>query len=237
MAPAAPMPRGGQCGAAMPPLTRWASVGAAAATPLVRDPRGTPSRWRPEGAGRSLYGRSRQFPAGARRAGRQLRRNLERGDHDDRSRRGGRGTVASTGRRRQGSASCCVGTGGRRRRHRSPGGARTPLLVDGGTRSCAAFWPVEAGWHRVARRDGEAATEWPFYVADAAALPGVRAMADRAATLALAAAAAAPNPGHRQRDGDPGQPLAVVRRVADGKRTAVVARTVACGGAARARRR
>ncbi|MBI2379879.1 MAG: hypothetical protein HYV16_03870 [Gammaproteobacteria bacterium] len=53
---------------------------------------------------------------------------------------------------------------------------------------CALLWPEIAGWHRLV--DGERSSDWP--ILPAAALPGVRAQADRLATEAMTGAARLP---------------------------------------------
>ena len=67
----------------------------------------------------------------------------------------------------------------------APDGREIPLLIDAATGAarCAAAWPTQAGWHRVRSAGIERA--WPVLAADA--VPGLRAMARREATQALAA--------------------------------------------------
>ena len=68
----------------------------------------------------------------------------------------------------------------------SPGGGVTRLVVESPA-SCAAFWPTQAGWHLL-RDPREATTRTsPYYVQAADALPGVRALEAREATLRLIA--------------------------------------------------
>ncbi len=67
---------------------------------------------------------------------------------------------------------------------RAPDGAVTTLLPDAAARGCAGFWPRGAGWYVV--RQAAPAT---FYVYPAGALPGIRAIERRDATLRLAEAA------------------------------------------------
>jgi hypothetical protein len=70
-------------------------------------------------------------------------------------------------------------------RVRDPAGRPTPLLPD--ARGCAAWWPAQAGWHRI--ESGGRVLDWP--VLAETAWPGIRARADREATRALRTAAAA----------------------------------------------
>ncbi len=171
-------------GAALPPLTRWATVGGAGTTPLLRDNRGTPlAAWRGEGAGRIalwpltdafrlvLAGRGDVFGGLWSAAATTIARgrSVVEPSLDGPAWAGQRAVLC-----RVGKDAVVV----------DPQGRRTALLRD--ARGCAAFWPAEAGWHRVV-----AGTTVPFYVAAADALPGVRATADRDATLALAGAPAA----------------------------------------------
>lgn len=68
----------------------------------------------------------------------------------------------------------------------APGGGVTRLLVEPPT-SCAAFWPAQPGWHLLRDpREGATRTS-PYYVQAADALPGVRALEAREATLRLVA--------------------------------------------------
>ena len=63
----------------------------------------------------------------------------------------------------------------------APDGGRVALAVDAS--GCAAWWPAQAGWHRV----GNEARATAVPVLAAAAWPAVRAARDREATLALQA--------------------------------------------------
>ena len=65
----------------------------------------------------------------------------------------------------------------------TPDGEVQPLLPDPQAAGCAAFWPVQPGWHRL--RDGERTQ--PFHVLATEAWPGMHAAAMREATLRLAA--------------------------------------------------
>ncbi len=62
----------------------------------------------------------------------------------------------------------------------APDGAVASLLPDpaSGGASCAGYWPVEGGWHRL-RQEGR---EWAFAVRGADEAPGLRAAAKQAAT-------------------------------------------------------
>lgn len=71
----------------------------------------------------------------------------------------------------------------------APDGRATALLPDAAAGGCAGFWPRAAGWH-VLRRG----SPMPFYVYPLAALPGIRAVERRDATLALSNVAAAQRP-------------------------------------------
>jgi hypothetical protein len=73
---------------------------------------------------------------------------------------------------------------------RAPSGTRTALLRDG---ACAAFWPVEAGWHQLADASGVR----DFYVRPADDAAGLRQARDRDATQALADASAPLSSGAR----------------------------------------
>lgn len=64
---------------------------------------------------------------------------------------------------------------------RGPGGATLRVLVERPS-ACGAVWPERAGWHQLELAGG---VIWPFYVNDAAALPGVRAAEARRETLRL----------------------------------------------------
>ena len=66
----------------------------------------------------------------------------------------------------------------------APDGRRVALAVD--ARGCAAWWPAQAGWHRL----GNEARTTAVPVLAAAAWPAVRAAQDREATLALQARSA-----------------------------------------------
>ena len=82
----------------------------------------------------------------------------------------------------------CNLTGGDR--VEQPDGAIIKILPDPGARRCAAFWPTSPGWyvlHSAGPNGGERL--WPFFVQPATALPGVRAVRDRDATLMLRATA------------------------------------------------
>lgn len=80
----------------------------------------------------------------------------------------------------------------------SASGAETRLIV---SERCAAYWPEEAGWHRLA--DGDARE--PFYVRASGDAESLRNHRDRVATQALASAgestvAASPVAGRRPMD-------------------------------------
>ncbi|TNJ35643.1 carboxypeptidase regulatory-like domain-containing protein [Arenimonas terrae] len=71
----------------------------------------------------------------------------------------------------------------------APDGTGVALAVDpaSGTRTCAAYWPAQAGWHE--RVDGDIRSAFPVRAAEAAA--GLAAAERREATAALAGAGAA----------------------------------------------
>lgn len=81
-------------------------------------------------------------------------------------------------------ALCGVATGAK---VSGPDGHDTDIARDPatGTRACAAFWPMQAGWHLLQSGD----RTQPFHVRAADAAPGLLANETREATLRLAAAA------------------------------------------------
>ncbi|MBB6227496.1 hypothetical protein FHS79_001662 [Polymorphobacter multimanifer] len=66
----------------------------------------------------------------------------------------------------------------------TPGGTAIPLHPDPSARSCAGYWPITPGWHRL--RSGDPVTETPLRILPADAHPNIRAAARREATLLLA---------------------------------------------------
>lgn len=168
-------------GEAPPVLSRWnVTVAAPDATALLRDMTGVPvASWRADGLGRiALWPLADSY------------RLVLTGDGDrygelwsaamaavGRGRRGGSPALDGTSRVGERAVICGLGPSAA---VVSPGGATTPLLADPPGSGCAGFWPRVAGWHRL---QPSAAT---FFVAATDALPGVRAHADTAATMALA---------------------------------------------------
>jgi hypothetical protein len=72
----------------------------------------------------------------------------------------------------------------------APEGQVTTLLPDPGTgdSACAAYWPLQPGWHLLLQTDAEArASRWPFFVYAAGSAPGLRAAELRNSTLRLQA--------------------------------------------------
>ncbi|WP_119718211.1 carboxypeptidase regulatory-like domain-containing protein [Cognatilysobacter tabacisoli] len=99
------------------------------------------------------------------------------------------GVLSVDGEHRQGQRlSLCGVAGGTR--VLTPGGAIRPVLVDPATGSarCAAFWPRESGWHRLASGPQSA---W-FHVRAADSAPGLHRNAVREATLRLVVQRAVP---------------------------------------------
>jgi len=190
-------------GAALPPLTRTAIVTGAGTTPLLRDGRGaTIAAWRADGVGRIalwpladsfrlvLAGRSDVFGELWSSAVTTIgRSNPAKAPHWD--------SPAWLGQR----VTLCGG--GTDTAVVDPRGGGTPLLADPATPSCAGFWPTVVGWHRLV---GPSQTAAPFYVYPADGLPGVRAMTDRAATLALVGRTAAANVSGGGQTSFPGSP-------------------------------
>lgn len=73
------------------------------------------------------------------------------------------------------------------------GGVVRPVIDPAtGAASCAAVWPTQTGWHLLRVTSGDTVQAVPFHVLAADALPGVRALEAREATLAQVSDAAVP---------------------------------------------
>ncbi|QYE35481.1 carboxypeptidase regulatory-like domain-containing protein [Polymorphobacter sp. PAMC 29334] len=170
--------------AAVPALTRWGvRIGAAAASPLVRDAHGaTIAAWRADGEGRiALWPLDDSFRLVL--AGSDARYGeLWRAAFATLGRGAGRATTRIEQPAWVGQRIALCGLTGTATVTAPDGGVAT--LVDEPAAGCAAYWPRVAGWHQL-RQSGQSAPT-SFAVVAAAALPNVRAEATRDATLRLA---------------------------------------------------
>ena len=85
-----------------------------------------------------------------------------------------------------------------------PDGVQQPVLPD--VHGCAAFWPTQAGWHRITSASQSA----DVFVHDDTASPALSAGARQAATRMLARTSPAPAPGASYRAALPSWPFLLV---------------------------
>ena len=174
-----------------PALTRRAmTMGGSSTTPLLRDGDGNViAVWRAEGLGRiAVWSLTDSFALalsgqGARHADlwSSAFATLTRARAEAQPR------IEPQPRQQQRMALC--GLGGKPRVV-APEGQVTTLLPDPGTgdSACAAYWPLQPGWHLLLQTDAEArASRWPFFVYAAGSAPGLRAAELRNSTLRLQA--------------------------------------------------
>jgi len=186
---AAPAPDA-DAAAAVPALTRRTLAPTDATSPaLARDPQGQPyAWWRPLGRGRLGLSTLTDSYLWALAGRHDLHAGLWSGLLSPLARARGTALPTVSGPAWAGQRVNLCGVGADAT-VTAPEGARTPLRIDPdtGARSCAGYWPTQAGWHVLHGNAGRRA----FYVQDPAQAKAWFLQSQRDATLALAGGEAA----------------------------------------------
>jgi len=177
---------------ALPALTRRTLAPTDATSPvLARDPQGEPyAWWRPLGRGRLGISTLTDSYLWALAGRHDLHAGLWSGLLSPLARARGTALPTVSGPAWAGQRVTVCGVGADATMT-APEGARTPLRIDPdtGARSCAGYWPTQAGWHVLHGNAGRRA----FYVQDPAQAKAWFLQSQRDATLALAGGDTASN--------------------------------------------